>query len=188
MDIQSQALQRVLAIGQDVARNAIGLHFADIAKAIEQKRGCQIFIQFIGAGQETGGYDGFTANVELYLASHGEKTDENQYEFIQHFIYCKQNDDQEVERFHLGRALGHCLLHWPLGPRKSRRIYASLPKLGRFYLVDYTNDEEKEADFFSCFLATWWPDCQIPTGEPLNSAIREKSAEYAARGLLISKQ
>lgn len=127
---------------------------------------------------------GFTANLESFGVF--EQKDDGELTFVQHSIFYRRDEDQEVERFCIAHEFGHCALHWPLGDRRSRRKFCSIHNIGRFYLVDFDTKEEEEADVFACLLGVHRPAPKRSQTITVTKDVQRTMAEFARRGILRS--
>lgn len=184
MTIGKDILNSVAERCKDVVQLAESMHLASIAKAIEYKRPCQIFME----GFEKKLFKElpcFTANVEPFMAF--KMKDHKEFLFIQHFIFYKRDEDPSVERLRIAHELGHCALHWPLvGDRINRRICGDLPEVGRCYILDFNEKEEKEADAFACLLGVHRPKPMRSSRIYVNEDVYRMVEECQKRGILYS--
>jgi len=157
------------------------MDLASIAKAIEYKRPCQIFIE----GFEKKLFkecQRFTANVEPFMAF--KLKDSKEFIFVQHFIFYERDEDKRIERFHIAHELGHCALHSLLEDRVNRRVWGELSEIGRCYIVDCTDEEEKEADAFACFLDIYRPKPIRDESVNVNENVHRVIEEFNKKGIL----
>lgn len=188
MSIKLDTLESVAKICQQIISVAESLHLAYAAKAIEQERGCQIFMEVFEETQKLGDFGAFTANCEPFVALQTQSGEELKLHFVQHFIYYKRDKNEEIERYRVAHELGHCALHWPLGDRRKRRVFATLPKIGRVYLVRYTQKEEEQADAFAILLGVHRPKIRKHRKIEIDSKVHKKVQEFTEKGILVSQK
>jgi len=159
---------------------------ANVARAIEQEKSCQIIIMPLSEeDQRVAGCEGFTATCEPELKLGNTLLRSKDDPFRQHFVFFRPEHASELERFRVGHELGHCALHWPLTNSENRKIWGELGNIGKFYLVRFTRSEEEEADAFACLLGACQPKRVRRFRVDIDGAI-EKVQEYMKQGFLQS--
>ena len=187
MPIEYDRLVEVMKRCEPLVKIADSLHLTSIAKALEQEQGCQIFISGCEEEARIAEVDCFTGHCEPFLILRPrEDSQKPAFVFVQHFIFYKRHEDSEVERWRVAHELGHCALHWPLKERESRRVSGSLAGIGKFYLVQYTLEEEAEADAFACLISAHRPAPQRPP-VTVDQRVFDRVKEYTERGILQSR-
>ncbi len=188
MPLKAETLKAVMQKCQPLVAVADSLQLASVAKAIEQQRPCQIFMQpFSEEDARVANSDCFTAHCEpFFIYPRAEKLGKPDLEFVQHFIFYKSSRDTQVERWRIAHELGHSALHWPVEDRESRSVSRTLPGIGRSFLVRYTEQEEAEADAFACLLSVHRPGPPERSPVVVNQEVFAKLAEYASKGILQS--
>ena len=177
-------LKRIAKELQYYATATKSLHLTSIAKAIEQKRGCQIFIEPLLDEAPYAECDGYVANCEPYILLDTHSGIPRKHELVQHFIFYRSDPDVEVEQFRVAHELGHCAIHWPLKQRKENRRFMQIPGIGRGYVVEFTKEEEQEADAFACVLGYHAPPVTREYFMAINEGVLKKVGEYKSKGLL----
>lgn len=192
MAIEIDMLERMVIEVQEIVDIAESLHLANVSlanvsKAIEQERGCQIFVKALAESYDVGDYQGFTANCEPFLLVAPKKPEDWEQVFVQHFIYYKSDKNPEIEHYRIAHEIGHLALHWPMEENvKPRKKHCTLPGIGRFFLVLYTQEEEEEADAFAILLGAHIPKPKKLAQIRVTSLVRKKINDYTKDGILIS--
>ena len=179
-------LEHVFEVYEPLIKAADSLHLTSVAKAIEHQRPCQIFMEPFGEDSRVGECKDFTGTVEPFLAFVPKEGEQKELLFLQHFIFYRGDKDPEIERFRVARQLGHCALHWPLGDRRTRRLFGVLPEIGRFYMIAFTKKEESEADAFACLLRAHRPKPERPSTVEINDEVYRAIDTCAQKGMLES--
>ncbi|MHC4476934.1 MAG: hypothetical protein ACYTEL_14910 [Planctomycetota bacterium] len=195
MLIRKHVLERILIEASRFVARAESLHLSSIAKSIEHERGCQIFIEPFDEREPTGQVTGCLATCEPCIVREVGRPPLKEFKILKiqhHFIFYRPFPENiEVERFRIAHELGHCALHWPLGPRADRLFKGSYHGINDMYMVGYIREEEEEADAFACLLTAHRPapttvDRAAPprsTTLELNESIYRKIEEYERLGL-----
>lgn len=198
MFITPDVLRRVMIEANRYLPYAEQLHLSSIAKSIEHSKGCQIFIEPFEEKGLAEHCTGLLATCEPCIIRDVGKAPLKEFKILtirHHFIFyrpCPENI--EVERFRVAHELGHCALHWPLGPRAERLHKGSYRDMNDLYMVEFLRHEEEEADAFACLLTAHRPppptvDRPAPprsTTLELNESLYKKIEQYERLGLLRS--
>ena len=155
MAMSEEALKRIVDVGQRLIDSARWLHLSGIAKSIEQEEGCQIFIApFDNAGPNIK----CTCCVATCESCIRPSLKESGIIQINHHVvfYRPHPEDIEAERLGVAHGLAHCVLHWPLGPRRDRLVKGNFNGVD-MYLVRFLEEEEAEADALACLLTAYRP-------------------------------
>ena len=190
--INGEVWLRVKDVVDQCVKDAEPLQLSSIAKSIETKQKCQIFIQ-PWETKPPGEIASCVATCEVCVIRDREEAPLKRFSILpsrHHFIfYTPCTKDAEKERGQIAHELGHCALHWPLNERAKRLVWGIDPEQEQadVYFVEYSKQEEEEADAFACLLTANRPK---PTGRPSNAIfgprVLEKATEYAQKGLLQS--
>jgi len=191
MPLNRNLLEAVADRAKDFIRSAESLHLASIAKALESKFGCRIFMRPFPRTDDPGDAAGCLLTCETSIIHDKGEYPLHKYELLpsrDHFIFYRvQTDDPEASRWAIGHELGHVLLHWPLGKRQHKLIWAGSSENRDGYMVEYGKSEESEADAFACLIAAHRPK---PIGRKsrfvLDEAFFEKVKHYRKRGYFQS--
>lgn len=188
MAIQKEVLKRVLSVAQQFVTNAQSVHLASIVKSIEQMKGCQIFIETFD-NEPSGDCIACLATCEPYIVWDltQSSSKERAIRIRHHFIFYKPClEDIEAERFRVAHELGHCALHWPLGPRTDRLVKGQIPGVGEMYMISFLKEEEMEADAFACLLTTLRLPPKRGALLEVNDDLLKKVKEFEERGFIVA--
>lgn len=187
MFIRKEILERIAIEGNRLGAHADSLHLSSIAKAIEYQRGCQIFIEPFDEKGPDAECTGCLATCEPCIIRDVGKPPLKEFKCLNirhHFIFYRPcPEDIEIEKFRIAHELGHCALHWPLGPREDRLFKGSYNDL---YMVRFLKSEEEEADAFACLLTAHRPTPPRSITLEINDFLFEKITSYESKGLLRS--
>lgn len=191
MAIQKEVFKRVLSVAQEFVANAQSIHLASIAKSIEQMAGCQIFIEPFRDNGPGGDCIACLATCEPYIVWDLTQSSlkERAFRIRHHFIFYKPcPEDIEAERFRIAHELGHCALHWPLGPRRNRLVKGQIPGVGKMkmYMISFLKEEEMEADAFACLLTAHRLPPKRGTLPEVNDDLLKKVKEFEDRDFLVA--
>ncbi len=172
-------------------RGAEGLHLASIAKSLESKFGCRIFLRPFPDSQNPEDAKACLMTVETGIIVDNGRHPQHRFKLLEswdHFIFFRpQPDDPEAERWAIAHELGHVMLHWPLCERRERLIYQGDSEHGDAYMVQFVAEEERDADIFACLIAAHRPkprarqDCFS-----LDERFAAKVRQYRKRGYFQS--
>ena len=153
MSIPSQFMRRMKAIRgkcQGLIILASSLHMTSVAKAIEQEAGCRILIKPFPEGHEHRRARGCLVTVDTATVIAPDQSIPGR----DHFLYYRPGK-AEADRWAVAHELGHAFLHWPLRERICRiREAPFAPHDGlTSYVIEFTDDEESDANAFACVMA-----------------------------------
>ena len=127
------------------------LHLTSIAKAIEVTLKENIKIIFRGEPEGVDGEDftGVTMSQECRVFRPGCA---KAARLTEHFIYYSESRNPRDIRFYVAHELGHILMHYSVEVRDREQIGIEGHDEANFFILNFTEEEEAEADLFAAIL------------------------------------
>jgi len=126
------------------------LHLTSIAKAIELynfKINKIVFQELKGKGLIHG--PGILLTQELEMVGY----DNQEFTTFDHFIFYDTTKAEDFKiRFTIAHELGHVFLHNPMDKAEDERIFMPLKGYEHLFAVEYSPDDEVEADIFALIM------------------------------------